>query len=292
LNGARYSNPTENTLSNIEDARAKIEDLKSKVDGMRNIKSTSRTAEEYERKETIYNQELDEHLEKTAESIRSRMKRGEQVPLSRSENIRENNTVNQIHKQDSPVRSFNSPLHNQKQESPIRSFTSPQHSQKQESPIRSNQDDKQSEAGKSPIKPFQFARTLSPQRMPPLKPKNAFLAQDEINRLKMEIENEREIRRGKESEREPKSSSPPENLEQNDAGLIKKKLLERLRLDSKQKNADNAIPAWTTRSKLATNSGNFHVRRRAPIDVPGVLGDNEDNGKREMPFIVGRVNDY
>lgn len=255
---------------------------------MRNIKSSS---EDYERKEASYNQELDLHLEKTAEGIRSRMKQADRSSPSKSENMTDKKNINMVQKQGSPVQSFNSLNQSQKPKSPIKSFASPEISQNHESPTRSNLNEsimKQKEAVQSSNKQIRLAKNLSPQKMPPLKPKNAFLAQDEINRLKMEIENEREVRRGKDIEQ--KSSKAQGDAEENDTDLIKKKLVQRLWLDSKQKSTDKAIPAWKTRSKSVTNSGNFHVRRRAPIEVPGVLGDNEESGKREMPFIVGRVN--
>lgn len=157
---------------------------------------------------------IDEHLRKTAESIlmkqygRQGTSSGNGVPIVDTsaakplQNYRSENAVMQTNysqPQKSPIysernQSTSYSIHKSESISPERgTFSSKSHSGSESPKIRQNQMPKESYGEE--LK--QFPRSNSPQKLSALKQKGPFLAEDEINQLKMEITNERDLRLGK-----------------------------------------------------------------------------------------------
>jgi hypothetical protein len=270
------SQPVKDTLPPLDGSLRTLESITQAKIGVSNLKErVDRTLQLSDSSSQLVYQEIDKNLNSSTNALKEVQDRLTQERSSNSVSERPPVQERYSQSQRTLMDRYTSPMPPSFQKSEIKTAWD-----SEIGPMESFSKTNSVKEAVSPVSPFKPAK--EPEFKRPKSPfttstdHKSFLAQEEILKLKKEIEQERQARAYpvavpvKEKVGQKTKSEP----------VLKKKLTER------------KDPVWKkTEKKRSTfrESTAAHIRKKGPIEVPTVVGAADDTGKREMPFIVGTV---
>ncbi|KAJ3274401.1 hypothetical protein HDV01_003005 [Terramyces sp. JEL0728] len=282
----------EKTLEDIAQARQKVNDLKERVDRVKNLGLSSGLTELEDKyrisprlssfkpsEDLNIDEKIEKHLRETVESIKAKQATDTEARNSEFQ-----------HQLDSLNHKFDLISTDSHKDNDLKIRNGLAESPAVASPLKTTDlDHSTSEFAKEADKvAAEFAKEAKRSGTK----ESIERKQAELKKLKQEIEIEKSARA--EYERTPKLQVP-------DASQLKEKILEKLKLNTALKDRKQHLeqssaqpgPTWKKVERKGkhtfrdhTVSSSAHVRKRGPLEVPSIVGD--ETGAREMPFIVGK----